>query len=58
MLQLLSGTKPALIYIEFNAKRIRLTLADSRLSLGQVSLEPLPEVALQKSEIVQPRYRT
>ncbi|MCE9792722.1 hypothetical protein LZ659_14030 [Shewanella indica] len=48
MLQLLSGTKPALIYIEFNAKRIRLTLADSRLSLGQVSLEPFPEVALQK----------
>ncbi|MCE9787839.1 hypothetical protein [Shewanella chilikensis] len=47
MLPRLPGTKPALIYIEFNAKRIRLTLADSRHSLGQVNLEPLPEVALQ-----------
>jgi rod shape-determining protein MreB len=48
MLSLLPGTKPALIYIEFNAKRIRLTLADSRHSLGQVSLEIIPEVAVQQ----------
>ncbi|BCV67195.1 hypothetical protein TUM17387_25540 [Shewanella carassii] len=51
MLPRLPGTKPVFIYIEFKAKHISFPLADSRLSLGQVSLEHLPEVAIQANPL-------